>query len=317
MTGRQKQISNPNQSFALGASWGTPSVDNQMTTEICDLINGTGQPLFTGDIVALDATGTQAVLPATATLGCVIGCVGSTLEASSYPAVESIAGANVTNTFPTIVGSTGGTGISSLTFDGNLAPFADYAWITAAMGFTNGSGTVTYAGAAAADVGKYIVTPYNSSTNANPQIFQVLTVSVGTSYTTAVVSGAGTTFSGTTGTFTVNLGRDTVTKGPGWSNPVGWSNTSAFPPGLVVPVVVSGFGRVNVNGLSTVVAGSWLLGTNASVVGTVVLAGALVAGQIGLSIANALEAYAQRDTTIGTVLGITGHDSVRAIIGKS
>ena len=316
MTGRQKSIANPGQAFALGASWGTPSVDNQMTTELCDLINGTGQALFTGDIVALDPTGTQAVLATTATLNCAIGTVGSALEASSYPAVESIAGANVTNTFPVIVGSTGGVGISTLTADGNVQPFQDYPWITANMGFTNGSATVTYAGASASDVGKYILTPYNSTTNANPQVFQVLSVTPGTSYTVGVVSGAGTTFSGTTGTFLVSMGRDTTTKGPGWSVPLGWTNTSAFPPGVVVPVVVSGFGRVNINGLTTGVAGSFALATNASVVATLVLTGALTAAQTGLTIATWLEPYAQRDTTVGTVLGITGHDSVRAIIGK-
>ena len=316
MTGRQKQISNPGQAYALGASYMAP-VDNQMTTELCDLINGTNGPLYTGDIVALDPTGTMAVTPATATLGNVIGTVGSALEASSYPAVESVAGSNVANTFPSIVGSTAGTGISMLTADGNVQPFQDYPWVVANMGFTNGSATVTYAGAAASDVGKYIITPYNSTNNTNPQILQVSAVTVGTSYTTTVVSGGGTTFTGTTGTFLVNMGRDSVSKGPGWSNPVGWANTSAYPPGQVVPVVVSGFGRVNINGLSTGVAGSWALGTNGSSVATLVLAGALVAGQIGLSIASWLEPYAQRDTTIGAVLGITGHDSVRALIGKS
>ena len=55
----EKQIGNPGQAFSLGATWGTPSVDNAMTTEICDLINNTGVTLYTGDIVCLDPTGTM------------------------------------------------------------------------------------------------------------------------------------------------------------------------------------------------------------------------------------------------------------------
>lgn len=314
----EKMIGNPSQAFAMGATWGTPSVDNAMTTEQCDLINATGVTLYTGDIVALDPTGTQAVQLTTATLTCAIGCVGSTLEASAYPAVESIAGANVSNTFPTIPGSTGGVGISSLANDGNTQPNTDVAWISASMGFTNGSQTITYGAAAATDIGKYIITPYNASTNATPQIFQVTAVTVSTSYTGTVISGAGTTFSGTTGSFTVQLGRDTVTDGPGWAPPLngGWSNTTASAPGAIVPVVIRGFGRVNVSGQTTVVRGSFLIGTNASFAGTVVLITALTAAQAGFVIATALEPYAQRDTYLTTIAGITGHDSVRAIIGK-
>lgn len=311
-----KQIDNAGQAFALGASWGTPSVDNTMTSEWANLINGTGQTLYTGDIVALDATGTQAVLATTATLNLTIGTVGSSIEFGSYPAVESIAGANVTNTFPTIVGSTGGTGISALTADGNMTPFQDFAWQSLALGFTNGSATVTFATANASFLGQYIYTPYNATTNPNPQVFQITAFTLNTNFTVVVVAGAGTTFSGTTGTFTCQVGRDQELKGPGWQAPLNWSSTSAFVPGLVVPVVTKGFGRVNVNGLTTVVAGSYILGTNASVVGTVVLTGALTAAQTGFVIAAPLEAYAQRDTTIGTVLGVTGHDSVRCIVGK-
>jgi hypothetical protein len=73
---------------------------------------------------------------------------------------------------------------------------------------------------------------------------------------------------------------------------------------------------MNINALSTGVAGSFGIGTNNSVVATLVLITALTAAQIGLVIGAWLEAYAQRDTTVGTVFGITGHDSVRAIIGK-
>lgn len=318
----EKQISNANQSFSLGATWGNPSVDNAMTTQQCDLINGTGTTLYTGDIVGLDPTGTQAVQLTTATLSLSIGTVGSTLEASAYPAVEVIAGSNVTNTFPTIVGSTGGTGISFLTADGNIAPNSDYAWASVAVGYTNGSANVTSALVSASNpfvVGNYIITPYNASTNANPQIFQI-TVAGGSSgswtATGVVIAGAGTTFTGTTGTYTSQVGRDTATKGPGWIAPPGWSNSSAFEPGVIVPIVTQGLGRMNINGLTTGVAGSFGIGTNASFVATLVLITALTAAQIGLVIGTWLEAYAQRDTTINTTFGISGHDSVRAIIGK-
>jgi len=317
-----KQIANTNQSFALGATWGTPSVENTQTTTFVELINGTGTTLYTGDIVALDATGTQAVQLTTATLNNVIGTVGNANEFGAYPAVEVIAGANVSNTFPTIVGSTGGTGISALTVEGNVTPFADYPWISVAVGFTNGSGALTSSLVSASNpfiLGEYVITPYNASTNANPQIFQV-TVAGGSSgawtATGVVVAGAGTTFTGTTGTFTCILGRDQITKGPGWQAPAGWTNTSAFAPGLVVPVVTQGFGRVNINGLSTGVAGSFAIGTNASFVATLVLTGALTAAQTGFVIATWLEPYAQRDTTLNTTFGIAGHDSVRCIVAK-
>jgi hypothetical protein len=327
----EKQITNPGQAYALGATWGTPSVDNAMTTSTCDLINNTGVTLFTGDIVCLDPTGTMANLPTTATLSLGIGTVGSTLEMSQYPATESIAGTSaaspglVTNTFPTIVGSTGGVGISFGASDGNIQPDPDTAWQSLAIGFTNGNGNMTSASTATVNplaVGLTVITPYNASTNATPQIFQI-TSNGGTSGSwTAVgtsISGSTTlTFTGTTGTFTCEVGRDNVSMGPGWGVPLNgqWSSTSAFAPGQVVPIVTQGLGRVNINALTTQVAGSFLLPTNASVVGTLVLITALTAAQIGLVIATALEPYAQRDTSILTAYGISGHNSVRAIIGR-
>jgi hypothetical protein len=318
----EKQITNPGQAFALGATWGNPSVDNAMTTVTADLINGTTGPLYTGDIVCLDPTGTMAVTPTTATLSLGIGTVGSPLEQSQYPAQEQIAAATVTNTFPTIVGSTGGVGISFGTAEGNVQPFQDYAWLSTLVGFTNGSANLTSAITSTNNplaIGLYVITPYNASTNLLPQIFQVVSNGGSSGAWTAVgavVSGAGTTFSGTTGSFTCQVGRDTALKNPGWSNPPGWTTTSAFVPGQVVPIVTQGLGRVNINGLTTQVAGSFILPTNASAVGTLVLITALTAAQIGLVIATCLEAYAQRDTTINDTFGISGHNSVRAIIGK-
>lgn len=318
----EKQITNPSQAFSLGATWGNPSVDNAMTTQTCDLINGGSVPLYTGDIVCLDPTGTMAVQATTATLSLGIGTVGSTLEMSSYPATEQIAGAAVANTFPTIVGSTGGVGISFGTADGNVQPFQDYAWNSTLVGFTNGSANLTSAITSTNNplfIGAYVYTPYNASTNATPQVFQVISNGGSTGSWTAVgavISGAGTTFSGTTGSFTCQVGRDTTLKSPGWANPPGWTTTSAFEPGQVVPIVTQGLGRVNINGLTTQVAGSFILPTNASYVGTLVLITALTAAQIGLVIATCLEAYAQRDTSINDTFGISGHNSVRAIIGK-
>jgi hypothetical protein len=327
----EKQITNPGQAFALGATWGNPSVDNAMTSSTCDLINNTGSFLYTGDIVALDPTGTLAVLPTTATLNLAIGTVGSTLEMSQYPAIESIAGTtaaapgNVTNTFPTIVGSTGGVGIGFGASDGNIQPDPVEAWLSLSLGFTNGSGAITSASAATVNplsVGLYVITPYNATTNITPQIFQITSNGGSAGAWTAVgtsISGSATlTFTGTTGAFVCQVGRDTVLMGPGWGVPLGgqWTTTSAYPPGQVVPIVTQGLGRVNITALSTVVAGSFIIPTNAAVVGAVVLIGALTAAQTGYVIATCLEPYAQRDTTVLTQYGIAGHNSVRAIIGR-
>ena len=290
----EKQIANPSQAFSMGASWGTPSVDNSMTSEIAPLINGSGQILYTGDIVALDVTGTQAVLTSTGNLVNVIGTVGASTELGTY-----------TGSLPATA-----SGIGMITGSGSEFPQTISPVITAAMGFTNGSATVTYTGAVAAALGKQILTPYNASTNATPQIFTVTAVNPGTGYT------VNANFTGTTGTFTVQLANGPQSLGPGWSNAPGWTGSSAFWPGAPVPVVIRGYGRVNVNGVSTVAASDGLGGTNASVVGTrFAYAGTGYASAGGLIIAVALEAYAARDTTL-TGLGIAGHDSVRAIIGK-
>lgn len=317
--GNLKQIDNPSQAFALGATWGVPSVDNTMTTEICNLINNTGVVLYTGDVVGIDATGTLANQLTTATLALAIGAVGSALEMSAYPAIENINGANVANTFPTIVGSTAGTGISSLTTDGNIIPNQLTAWQSLVLGFTNGSTNITSASAATTNpfiVGQIVYTPLVASTNTTPQVFQITGVGGSTGAWTAtsvVIAGAGTTFSGTTGTFTCQVGRDNVAKGPGWIQPYGWSSSSAFEPGVIVPIVTKGFGRVNVNAIATVNAGDLLIGTNASFVSTRVASGALTAAQAGFGVAVASEAQTQKDTTL-TSLGIAGHDSIRAYI---
>lgn len=316
--GNLKQIDNPSQAFALGATWGNPPVDNTMTTEICNLINNTGQVLYTGDIVGIDATGTLANQLTTATLATSVGAVGSALQMSAYPAVENINGANVNNTFPSIVGANAGVGISALTMDGNVTPYELTAWQILSLGFTNGSGNITSASTAAVNplaVGLYVYTPYNSSTNANPQVFQITSNGGSSGSWTAVgqvIAGAGTNFTGTTGSFNCSVGRDNVTKGPGWQAPIGWTNASAFEPGLIVPIVTKGFGRINVNAIATVNAGDFLLGTNASFIATRV-APPLVAANIGNGVGVALEPQTQKDTSL-TTAGIAGHDSIRAYI---
>ena len=90
---------------------------------------------------------------------------------------------------------------------------------------------------------------------------------------------------------------------------------SAFPPGLIVPVCVYGFGRCNVP--ASTAAGDGIGGTAGSTAGTrFANAGTGFASSNGLVIAVALEAVAQADTSIANVYGVAGHSSVRAIIGK-
>lgn len=278
-----KQISNPGQAFTAGATWGTLSGDNEMTQEVAHLLNGTGQTLYTGDIVCMDATGTQAILSTSAGDPTQIGTVGGAEQWGSYYPV----GSSAIN-----VGTIGGQAVPNL-----LSPN-----VVANMGFTNGSATVTYAGAAATDLGKQLLPAYNSTTNANPQVLTIIAVSAGVNYTVSA------NFNGTTGTFSTLLQSPPSSIGPGWL-------PTSIAPGEQVPVVKSGLGRVNINAVAATVAKDFISVGNASVVGARTANGAAVAGQIGQFIAVALEAYAARDTTL-TGLGIAGHDSVRAIIGK-
>jgi hypothetical protein len=317
----RKQINNGGQAFALGATWGTPSVDNTMTSDFVQLINNTGLTLFTGDIVTLDPTGTMVNQATTATLSLGIGCVGSSQEFGAYTSVENVNSSNVSNTFPTIVGSTAGTGIGAVATDGNVQPFTNPAWNSVLVGFTNGSSAATSAQVSTINpflVGSLIYTPFNAGTNANPQIF-IITVAGGSSgawtatVTAAPGSGFSNTFQGTTGSFTCQIGRDWDTKGPGWTPPIGWSTTSAFAPGAVVPIVTHGFARINVNGIATVNAGDLLTPTNNSFVATRIAVSSAVAANIGNILAVALEAQTQKDTTL-TSIGISGHDSIRCYI---
>lgn len=281
----QKQIMNPLQAWTAGATWSNPSGDNEMTQTVAHLLNGSGVTLYTGDIVAIDVTGTQAVLPAVAGDPRAIGTVGGVEQDGSYYPVGS---ANI-NIRPSGGGFT----------PPELSPA-----IIATLGFTGASGTVTYAGAAVTDIGKQILVPYNATTNTTPQVYTITAVVANTSYTVTPV------FNGTTGSFTLCTIQNAPTNiGPGWGP------ASVYPVGIQVPVNTGGFGRVNINAVAASVASDLIASTSGSVVGARTAAGAAVAGQTGSFIAVTLEAYAARDVSL-TSAGIVGHDSVRALISK-
>lgn len=278
-----KQLMNPLQAWTSGATWGTPSGDNEMTQEVAHLLNDTGITLYTGDIVCVDVTGTKCELSANAADPRVIGVVGG---------VE-------------IGGSAGSTNTNFFTQSGGAQPTELAASVTANMGFTNGSATVTYASAAAVDLGKQLFPAYNSSTNATPAVYTIIAVSVGTGYTVSA------TFSGTTGTFSTQMGNAPGSLGPGWGP------DSAFPVGVQVPILTRGVGRININGVAGAVAQGLISTGNGTVIGVQTLASTPpTVGQIGTFIGVLLEAYAARDTNLNTVAGISGHDSCRALIAK-
>lgn len=289
-----KVINNPGQAFSLGGTWGNPPVDNSSTTMFAFLINNTATTLYTGDIVCIDATGTLANFSSSAGDPTVIGVVG---EGTSFNQVP------YAGTFPYYDSQT-----NVKTTEGSISPGVNAPSVVASMGFTNGSATVTYTSSVANDLGRQIITPYNSSTNATPQVLTIIAVNAGTGYT------VGANFSGTTGSFSVTLQDAPVALGPGFQAPLGgtWTSSSTFPPNVVLPIITRGFGRVNISGATGVVAKGNIAVANGTGAGTYV---ANASGVVGQNIAVALEAYAARDTTL-TGLGITGHDSVRAIIGK-
>lgn len=315
-------INNAAQAFALGATWQTAPVQVTMSTEYGDFINASNAVLYTGDIVCLDSTGGEVLQPTTATLSLTIGCVGNPADLNALPSAYDKAGTLTTNAAPWSLGSVWG-----ITVGGNFQPPVDYAWLQLSLGFTNGNGNITSAQVSTTNplqVGALVITPYNASTNLNPQVFQIVSNGGSSGAWTAVgavVSGAGTTFSGTTGSFSCQVGMPQSQLGPGWIGPTGgWTNASQFVPGQVVPVILRGFGRININAASTTAAGDYLIGTNASFAATRVAAATFNTGtgstSVGLGIGIALEAYANRDTTLLTALGISGHDSIRGIIGK-
>ena len=305
-----KQIINPGGAFVAGGTWWPTAFDNDVTSEHSVLINNTSLVLYTGDIVCLDATGTQAILASGAADPTVIGTVGSAKEMSS------LSSGSVPPVSDSLTGFT--------TLDGTFSPFVNVPWQTLTLGFTNGSANITSASAATTNpltVGLVVLTPYNSTTNTAPQIFQVMSnggtagawTAVG-----AVISGAGTTFTGTTGSFICQVGNSAQAIGPGFlpASINAWSSTSLYPPNTLVPIIIRGYGRVNINGVGGTVRNGLINVAGASVIGAQTLAATPpTVGQIGTFIAIALEAYAARDQSL-TNAGISGHDSVRALIGK-
>jgi hypothetical protein len=280
----QKQIMNPLQAWTAGATWSNQSGDNEMTQSVAHLLNGSSLTLYTGDIVCIDVTGTQAVLAGVAADPRVIGVVGGTeMDGSYYPA--------------------GSTNINIRPSGGGATPPELSASITASMGFTGASGAVTYTGALATDLGKQILVPFVATTNTNPLVYTITAVNPGNGYTVTP------NFNGTTGSFTAILQNAPSSIGPGWGP------ASAYPIGVQLPVVTSGYGRVNINGVVAVVATDSIASASGTPVGVRTAAGASTAAQNGTFIATTLEAYAARDTSL-TAAGITGHDSVRALIGK-
>lgn len=309
------QITNPGQAYALGATWGTPPVQT-MPSETVQLINDTATTLFESDIVALHYSGTALVLPATGSLTNVLGVVGS--GNAYYPPTTSTGTSTITtNTFPTEVAPSAAAGIWQNTGSGRsanqVAPSFTFGGILTTTATTITSVTSLPAGVTiAAMAGGYVTTPYDGTNNTTPQIIQILSGSS----TTLTLASAVTLTAGSPWTVTDLI----FTPGgslPGYPPPTGWSVTSAFPPGAVVPVILRGFGRVNINGLTTIALGDGVGATNASVIGTrFAYATTGYASATGLIIATCLEAYAARDSYLSNTALITGHDSVRALIGK-
>lgn len=272
-------IGNPSQAFTAGATWGNPAIDNQMTAQVANLLNNTGVVLYIGDVVCLDVTGTQAVLAASANDPSVIGVVGGYNAGDYTPAGASPLSIGVIGTAPNPFELSANRSDSLVTL-------------------TNGSPTVLDAAAVASDLGKTLVAPSGTGSAQ----FTIIAVTPGTGFTIS------SNYLGTTGAaYTVQVNQSPSGLGPGWS-------PNSFAPGVEVPVVVFGFARINVNGLTTVTAKGGVFSTaNASVIPTYTVLGSEVATQGGTIIAVPLEAYAARDTTL-TSLGIAGHDTIRALI---
>lgn len=312
-------IVNAGQAFSLGATYGTPPVQT-MPSEVVSMINLTGVTLFVGDIVALDYSGTDVILPATGSLTNVIGVVGNA-NTADYPA-NTYTGTSTTNTntFPTEIAPTSTTGIWQVTGDGRGAG-ANVPTLSLGGVITTASNTITSVTGLPSGVvigsllGATLQTPYNATNNTTPQTLTII-AATGTTLTLSanVTLAAGSPWTVTTGIAIAS----TSAFGPGFQGPPsGFALTSTFEPNAVVPITRSGFARVNINGLTTIALGDGIGGTNAAVTGTrFAYASTGYASATGLIIATALEAYANRDSYLSNIVGITGHDTIRAIIGK-
>lgn len=274
-----KAIANSSQAFTAGATWGNPAIENQATVDVGNLLNNTGLVLYIGDVVCLDVTGTQAILATAANDPSVIGVVGGYAAGDYTPSGSSPLSVGVIGNAPNPF---------------ELSPNRSDSSVT----LTNGSATVLDAAAVASDLGKTLVAPSGSGSAQ----FTIIAVTAGTGFTIS------SNYLGTTAaTYVVQVNQSPSGLGPGWS-------PNSFAPGVEVPIVLGGFARINVNGLTTVTAKAGVFSTaSASVIPTYTVTGSVTAAQSGAIIAIPLEAYAARDTTL-TSMGIAGHDTLRALI---
>lgn len=242
-------IHNNNQAWTQGASWLNTYLSNQYSQETCDFQNNSNILLYPGDVVIIgDSTSGSFVADPTA-LG-----VTTTTTANS-PLVVGVVGGEAYN--PGSITQT------PATVGGLGQPAVDYATTQIAVGFTNGSTNLTSALVSTVNpfvVGQLVNTVYNSSTNANPQIFQVTGIggsSGSWTATSVVVSGTGTSFSGTTGAYGSYLTPPQSNVGPGFPGNLGSGTpgAAAYVPGAIVPVVTAGWAYVNI-GTNTVAAGA-------------------------------------------------------------
>lgn len=271
-----KFIGNPSQAYTNGATWANGANDNSFNTQFGELLNASGVTLYVGDIISLDVTGTQAILPtATNDIG-MIGVVGSP-TAFDLPST--------------------GTPSSIATTAGGNQPAVAAAFRSDTATLTNGSATVADTSAVVGDMGKTLILPLSSGN----QYVTVTTVTAGTGFTISA------NYTGTTGSYTISVLMSPSTVGPGWV-------PNSYVPGAIVPIVTQGFCRVNITSLGGVTAKSGILtGTSGSPVATYTATGSVTAAQaIGVNIIP-LEAYAARDLSL-TNLGISGHETIRAVI---
>jgi hypothetical protein len=148
-----KQIANAGQAWSAGASW-LIDTDNQLTQTVAHLLNATGLQLFEGDIVAISADGTSAVLPSAALtngIGCVGGEIGSNINANAA---------------------------------GGFQPLQTGPARTDTATVTNASATVTDASVKASDLGRFISSPSNRF----PAGTFIISVTAGVSFVASVAA---------------------------------------------------------------------------------------------------------------------------------
>lgn len=189
---------------------------------------------------------------------------------------------------PYVVGVVGG--MTNQAFAGGPNPFVTPAWRFDSVAVAL-SATQPDTNAVASDVGKAVIGP------GIPANAYIISVAPGTSFTMNVAATAAATA-------TLAIGPQIASEGPGWQT------SPSFPPGSVCPVVMAGWGYVNV-GANTVAAGALLTSSGTARQGSAVVSGATL---IGTFIGVALEAQ----NAAGTITSGDGSASklVRAWITK-